>query len=470
MRKILVRIFNLVFLAFAAISIIFYFTKPIVDISVEIPMPTQLIYDTIKGNEKDETPTKLLKEKEDSGEDPEDILKNVTKEDLDECLGDKKFTINLSIPLSIAEDLKDAESCKSFLLSTINQLVDDNIEDLTNGLKQLIKKVGGKIASSTISDNIKAQMESIIGSGEEAQQQFEELGIAEDVDEIVNEIFEMMDSEEGTTVDELGDVIAEKATEIANKLANNGYEEFEGADAFNTTEIKQEMEKELKEAGLVDENGKILNMDEALAMLLDLIPISEEETPASEENTASHFRSIRLSTEPEDEEDLDAKVKNLISSLIDKIDLESENLQTVYKIAGDYGKYIPLLSVVMAAPWALFALVTIIRTIRRRKCWTKPWIVFFFAFLQLILGVGIYAATKFALPAISDTLVSNTSAGGIGEIISGGTLLIKTGCFVSSILYLVMIPLTIAYMIVAHKVKKEFKQYKKEKKLAKKAA
>ena len=55
-------------------------------------------------------------------------------------------------------------------------------------------------------------------------------------------------------------------------------------------------------------------------------------------------------------------------------------------------------------------------------------------------------------------------------LLNNASLSVQTSSFIPSILYLVMIPLTIVYIILAHRVKKQHKIEKKERKAAKKAA
>ena len=143
---------------------------------------------------------------------------------------------------------------------------------------------------------------------------------------------------------------------------------------------------------------------------------------------------------------------------------------------GGFAGYGMLGLVVLAAlPWLLFALVTLIRTLRPKKCWTKVWIVFFFAFLELILGAVLTIGLKVAFPMLKPTLLGLIANGDstFTSLLGGLNLSIQFGCYWASLVYIAMIPLTIIYMIIAHGPKKEFKEFKKQKKaekLAKKAA
>lgn len=143
-------------------------------------------------------------------------------------------------------------------------------------------------------------------------------------------------------------------------------------------------------------------------------------------------------------------------------------------IAG-YAGYAMLGLVALAAlPWLLFALVTLIRTLRPKKCWTKVWIVFVFAFLELVLGAVLTIGLKYAFPMLKPMLINLITQGDatspFASILGGLNLNIQFGCYWASLVYVGMIPLTIIYMIIAHGVKKEFKEFKKQKKEEKRAA
>lgn len=135
----------------------------------------------------------------------------------------------------------------------------------------------------------------------------------------------------------------------------------------------------------------------------------------------------------------------------------------IYDIIDSFGGYIVYGLLALMVPWVLFALLTILRTIRKRKCWTKPWIVFTLAFEQLILGIGLFLLTTTFKESIIGLLSGAIANESVLNLITTINLSITTSCLIPSIIYLAFIPLTIVYMIVCHKVKKEFKQYKREK-------
>lgn len=158
------------------------------------------------------------------------------------------------------------------------------------------------------------------------------------------------------------------------------------------------------------------------------------------------------------------KLKTVKEILIEFIDKEIDETGIMDTI-DQFGGYIVYGLIALMVPWVLFAIITIIRTIRRKKCWTKPWVIFVFAFITVILAAVQIVITKFASTLI-DSLSSIPGAGEYAEMIGELGLGISTSSYYAGLVYLAFIPLTIVYMIVCHKYKKQYKIDKKAKKQA----
>ncbi len=190
---------------------------------------------------------------------------------------------------------------------------------------------------------------------------------------------------------------------------------------------------------------KIVNdVDTALTKLL--------ESMLGEPNSESKA-IYRTEGESSDEDKLTAAIKSYIQSL-----LPMDQIYAMAEKADQYSTYIGIgIIALFAFPWALFGLVTIIRTLSRRKIWTKPWIVFFFAFIQLILGIVLTYGLQYAMPLIAKYVPK------FAEILESTKLTVglKTGCLIPSFVYVAFIPLTIVYAIIAHPLKFEYKIWKR---------
>ena len=196
---------------------------------------------------------------------------------------------------------------------------------------------------------------------------------------------------------------------------------------------------------------KIVNdVDTALSKLIEEMLGGGSSSEESGETNKAHYRAEGSSSE----EELNAAVKEYIQKL-----LPIDSIYSFTEQADQYSTYVALgLIALFAFPWALFGLVTLIRTLRKRKIWTKPWIVFFFAFLQVIFGVVLTYGTKYAIPLIGKYVPQ------LKEFLESSQLGldIRTGCLIPSFVYLAFIPLTIAYIIVAHPVKYEYKMWRRD--------
>ena len=161
-------------------------------------------------------------------------------------------------------------------------------------------------------------------------------------------------------------------------------------------------------------------------------------------------------SEEEEESKLNAKIREILNKKIEEFNIKG--------ILEQYW-FIPLVFTgVLVLPWAIFIIITIFRSLRKSKCWTKSWVIFTFAILQVILGIVLYLATaKFMSQILGIIPLPENPA---IEIIKQSTLIVETSSFIPSILYLVMIPLSIVYIILAHKVKKQYKAEKRAKKAA----
>lgn len=262
-------------------------------------------------------------------------------------------------------------------------------------------------------------------------------------------------------------------------LVNTTYKKLEGEEAITSAEkfaaagklfVKEgEDYKEASEYAegteyYAIETQTISNINEALIGLLDGLgggsnpPAVTNEQSSDGENKAI----IRTRAETQTSEDaLNEKIKDFV--------LEKIPLDTVSEFTGKFADKVPLILlgviVLFALPWAWFALVTLFRTLRKRKFWTRPGIVFFWAFPQLILGIGLLLVGKYGVPFAVKMFGDKVEM--IKEYGDALSLNLKTGVLIPSYIYLGMIPFTIFYKIIAHPVKREYKINKKLRKAEK---
>lgn len=442
--KILLKILNLVYLVIAAVAITCFCTKPYIEVNGGYKVQGEQIAEFL----------------------PSEVESYLTKEEIKAIVDEKevKVTLNIAVPAKLVFNFKDKEATTK----TINEMIDTTVENTINELKPTINElsvaISKKVANSIIYQAIEKYTEQYKSDPalSDVGEALTEAGIdGPYIENFTEQVYQKL-SEDGATIDSVMTVVNYQLADVVSKLeTSNIIPAGSGAEvtAASTDEIKNEMETYFKEFGICDEEGNILDVDAAMESLL----CGLLDTLIKPDGEGGGESKLVLRGEPteedieETESELTVKVRQLIHKYIDDIDIPGYVTQ--------YGLYIFIVTMVLILPWAILALVSLIRTIRR-KCWVKTWYVFTFAFIQLILGVVLTVATANFLPKIADVL----PLGDLNSVLSSLTLSVKTSSFIPSILYLVMIPFGIVYAIFAHKVKKQYKEEKRAKKAAKHAA
>lgn len=438
--KILLKIFNLVYLVIAAVAITCFCTKPYIEINGGYKVQGEQIAEFL----------------------PSEIEEYLTKEEIKDIIDQKevKVTLNIAIPAKLVFNFKDKEATTNTINEMIDVTVENTVEELRPTIHELSVAISKKVANSIIYQAIEKYTEEFKTDPAltDVGEALVEAGIdGPYIENFTEQVYQKL-SEDGATIDSVMTVVTYQLTDVVSKLENNNIiPAGSGAElsAESTAEIKNEMETYFKEFGICDEEGNILDIDKAMESLLcglldTLIKPDGESDPDSK---------LVLRGEPteedieETESELTIKVRQLIHKYVDEINIPG--------YVTDYGLYIFIVTMFLILPWAILALVSLIRTLRK-KCWVKTWYVFTFASIQLILGVLLTIATTNFLPKIASVL----PLGDLNQVLSSLTLSVKTSSFIPSILYLAMIPFGIVYAIFAHKVKKQYKAEKRAKKAA----
>lgn len=213
------------------------------------------------------------------------------------------------------------------------------------------------------------------------------------------------------------------------------------------------------------EDITVNDVNTALSLLLDEMlngksksnssssePSETPETPETPENPPEEGIAMRTSvrassSEEQSEEDIRKVLENYIYKYIPKASIESFSAKI-----GTKGPLILLgVWLMFLLPWAWFALVTLIRTLSPRKIWTRTGIIFFWAIPQVILGFVLTYGLKYGLQIAGDKVAI------IKQIADQIGLNAKFSCLVPSFIYLIMIPVTIIYLILAHPFKFQYK-------------
>lgn len=507
-RRIPIRIFNGVYLALTGVAIGALCTQPIVSLSTSITLPAETLSDILEsvignndseGEPQEETKVYLpsIKREGDISSLGEYINPDVIKNEI----GDITISINdVAIPASACFKLGNANYLQDLILSkesgVLHKAIDDASASVAPTFKRIIKVVALGVASKEVKDQITSKLDEFKTGDAVTSELYEQIGGDETVNAITENIYNLLDNagEEGVAVDNLVDTLLNGTEEnpegIMTILEDLKEQEVPGFSELNLeTDIdKEEIQEQLIDAlqnipGLVSENEDgetvISSLDDALAALLGMLTGSTQDSGENKEEQTEQKEEQKEEEQKEEETkkvlvraetnngSSDSKLQKQITDLI-----ESKIPDAVWNIDLSLGGFTPYilfgLIALSIAPWAIFGLVTLIRTLRIRKCWTKPWIIFVFAFIQMVLTVGTVVALKYLLPLGKNLLTP--SLGQYGDIANTLTLSVNSSIAIPGIIYLVMIPLSIAYAIICKKEKKQFKADKKAKKAAKKAA
>ena len=130
--------------------------------------------------------------------------------------------------------------------------------------------------------------------------------------------------------------------------------------------------------------------------------------------------------------------------------------QKIYDVTAKFDGYAAYalfgLIALFAFPWFVFGLLTLCRTLRRRKIWTRPWVVFVFAFPQLILGIVLTYGWKYIYPILAGKIPQ------LAKLSNTVNLDIRTGCLIPSFVYCGFIVMSLFYPLLTRKLKVRYKQ------------
>lgn len=421
MTKI-IRILNIVYMAIAAVAIVFFFSVPFVDASVNVTMNNQFVLDLIQKNVPGAESLTM-----------EDIFTNNEK---------VEATIRLNVtPVQLVESYTDKSQQNIetyFITPNCSDLVDALLPQIKNVAQALLKLSAKNAVDSQIEDYNKAHPDSPISVP------------AEQINEAANQILNSLE-EEGATTDSVSQTIYDQAVSIIENADGD-------TSAISKEEIQDALSEELDKYGLLNPDGTIKNDDGTVNQILyDLITGGGLFPSNSSNENDSSTSSIPSNSEPKSlnsndntitiaspentktEEDVKAALAaNLTTLLGDQfLVVTTTALKAMFVVL-----------IVFVITWGFLLVYTLIRTFRKKKCYTfiGPvfWIVGFF---EIGLGIGLKVASQFPID-----LTSMTGQLNMFESIKPN---ISFSTFIPGILVLLCIPLTIIYKHYKKKLKKQ---------------
>ena len=422
MTKI-IRILNVVYMAIATVAIIFFFCVPFVDASVNVTINNEFVLDLIQKNVPGAETLKM-----------EDVFVNNEK---------VEATIKLNVtPVQLVESYTDKsqQNIQTYFITP-------NCSDLVDALLPQIKNVAQALLRISAQTSINSQIDDYNNSHPDSPISVP----TEQINEATNQILDSLGTQ-GATTDSVSQVIYEQVTNIIKENSDS-----EEEPNINQEEIRDTLTNVLNEYGLLNPDGTIKNDDGTVNQILyDLITNgtlfppnpdgsnpSTSSVPSSSEpkslNSNDNTITIASPTNTKTEED----VKNALSAKLTTLlgDQFIVVTTTVFK-----GMFVAL--IVFIITWGFLLVYTLIRTFRKKKCYTfiGPvfWIVGFF---EIALGIGLKVASQYPFD-----LTSMIGQLNIFESIKPN---ISFSALIPGILVLVCIPLTIVYKHYKKKLKKQ---------------
>ena len=183
----------------------------------------------------------------------------------------------------------------------------------------------------------------------------------------------------------------------------------------------------------------INDIDTALTALITQYLLGGEGDSSGESRAISRAEGEQTLQKLSSTEELRKAVKEYVVQFIP--------FETLAHVEENYGQYVPyaLLAVIVlfGLPWALFAILTLIRTIRWGKVWTKPMLLIIFAMPGSVLAFFLAYGINNFLPLFGSRIEALKT---ISEILS---FEIRLGCLISSFLYMGVVVMSIFYGFIA---------------------
>lgn len=444
--KIVVKIFNVIYLVFAAVAITCFCTMPYISINGGYALQGEQIAQVL----------------------PPEIEQYLSKQEIKDIIDARevKVNLNLEVPAKLVFSFNDKAAIEDTIQGMIDKTVNDTITELQPTIHDLAEAIAKKTANKLIYSAIVDYVDQFKNPElTDTGAILVDAGINDGyITNFTNEIYDQL-TNEGATMQNINAVVSAHAVDVVDKLVNS-----EAIDPDDAEDMKKQMDEELaknledsfKEYGICDEEGNITDIDAAInTLLISLLDSMIKEGDEESEDPETKAFVVRASEQDvnDTQTELTKKIRILINQYVDQFGLP--------QYVADYGLYILFVTIFLMLPWAILAIFAFIRILRPKKCWVKTWYVFTFASIQLFLGVVLTLATSFFLPNIINLLPAGSE---FVDVLNSLSLVIKTSSFVPSIFYLIMIPMGIVYAVFRHKVKKQYKADKAARKAEKKGA
>ena len=423
--KTVIKVFNIVFLALAALAMTTLFTSPTLSVNANLTMTAEQIAKAMPSS---------------GGEEDIDVAALLEGE-----------TIHVGLTLSVQSKMLVRSLSDDPKTVIDEEFIDPNVNSVVLALRDPIYKVGKGMLKQTATKNLITKFESAIDDFKEssdsrtAEQIRLEAGLNDSYFVNLSEsVFEVVTQEEAT-VTKVNDVMFDGISRAVSQLNNaNVGVTVTSIDESYKSSLRSTTKELLSGLKMVKSDGETLYPFNVVmdAMLADVFrQTNNEEIPEGETIEEKAEKLMPILT--------DFIKKTIPTDAYDTIALALKAL------LGVLGLFLLV--------WAFFFIFTLVRTILgfcgKPKMWTFTGPIFWiFGFFQIILGLVVTVASSVLL---NGEFLSSMMKGAEGaEMLKGLTGSISTSMLIPSIIVLVMFPACIVYGVFKRKYKRSLKQEK----------
>ncbi len=422
--KTVLRIFNIVIMAIAALATIFLFVSPTISFNSKVSVDIATFSEFVPS-----TPY------------TEDL-------DIVSLLGTDTIEVGVKFRLNVGDTNKVMNKDRDFVNDgMIGPNVNDIVDILHDPVNLITEYYVRTFLKGLIKDEITQQIDNARqkygATDSTAEEIMEEVGMDDEYfDNFTFAMYRAAD-EEGATVDSVTEVLYEQIDDALAKAEQTGVVDTSGYTEESKAGLKEDVVSNLETMELVNEDGTVKRI--SLMAFNYLANYLKGQLDGKVDPSELVMK--------EDEDDY------AFSTRLLRVFLYNQIPDDVYDVMGYVALALFICMFVFAANWVLLILITLFRTLLSKKPWTifGPWF-WFLGGLQIILGFTITYLGKVVLPSYD---ISSIMAA-VHIPIRGILLAPRTFALVPSIFYMMCVPLAIVYGFFKRRVRRQIRQEKED--------
>ena len=486
--KNVLRIFNIILIAISAIAIGFIAFTPLMQMNVDYTVETTDLENVFKGK---------LGSGDDSISD-EELHKIIVEQTNGDGI---QFSLSLKLETKGMKKMRDASNDERVqalydeVFKPVIQQVIDN-DEIKGVINELAKTMAKKMAKKTLKEQIRENL--VSGDDKENENFLDDIGITDQfLDKQTETIYNALTGNGGetkATVDGVADAIIsvlENTMDVFAQAAadNPEYAEYGvGGSEYKSDEELQGMKEEITsqlENMLVDNNlaetdpetgeTTILSVDEALAMIIEQMMNQATDSSSSSSSSGEESHSLILAHYADSSAEEEAKTeenKKTLSEVVseaawklinDNVFKDESTKNTIGDILGMVSKYGVIVQYVFMGMWAILAIFAALKIFSKKKPYVYMGFFWWFAIVLFGLIEVVFGALLFIKPILNVLPVT------LPDALAKLSFSLYSNLSVCWICNTVLFFFSIAYAIIAHKVKVDYKVEKRAAKAVKEA-